>query len=67
MSFTSILKLIAVVNELSMTLPAVIAAVKGTMSSDDEAALKQALADQQAKNAANFEKAQAILEGIAQG
>lgn len=59
------LKIFALVNELSATLPAAVAAVKGALSEDEEAKLKQALVDLRAKNDANYETVIASLKSKA--
>jgi hypothetical protein len=61
----AILKLVALANDLAKTIPAVVEAVKGALSQDDEAKLKLALTELRAKNDASFDAVLASLKSKA--
>lgn len=65
MDLKTVLSLIAVGKEIADSIPGLVASLKGTLSADDEAKLKAALAERQASNSAKYAEAQALLAGIA--
>jgi len=65
MDLKTVLALIAAGQEIAASLPGLIASLKGTLSSDDEAALKDALAKQIASNSAKYAEARDMLLDLA--
>lgn len=67
MNLDNLLKLVALLKEVGDAIPALVGSVKGDLTSEDEAKLKDALADLQSSNAAKFVAAKSMLENIAKG
>jgi len=67
MDLKTILALISAGQEIAAAIPSLVASIKGTLSSDDEAALKDALAKQIASNSAKYAEARDLLSNIAAG
>lgn len=63
----AILKLITLINGVSEALPQLVAAVKSTLSEEDEAKLKAEIAAMQAKNSASYVEAHTLLTHLASG